>query len=248
MLPLRRRLPPLPLPLLQDPIHPTAACHNCQHPLLRDPCRSTVAFRCCFATASAIFSRRYLPLLFCRFSARPSGLPCCTESQIYTPEENAAYWQTRPVAVVRRTMQISAALGSWLMEGRLTNRGASAQALTDIQADKLRHLLTELGPAFVKIGQAVSSRRVCIPCCTSRSLHAAALGVQPWCCSYLSAPAPSVCRAILHPTHPRIYPLCRCSPDVAPPEFLRELEKLQDQIPPFNNDRVRRWRPPPGVW
>lgn len=30
-----------------------------------------------------------------------------------------------------------------------------------------------------------------------------------------------------------------CSPDVAPPEFLRELEKLQDQIPPFCNDEAR---------
>ncbi|PRW57519.1 putative aarF domain-containing kinase chloroplastic [Chlorella sorokiniana] len=104
---------------------------------------------------------------------------------VYTPEENAAYWQTRPVAVVTRTLQISAALGSWLMEGRLTNRSAGQQQLTDVRADKLRHLLTELGPAFVKIGQAVSSR-----------------------------------------------------PDVAPPEYLRELEKLQDQIPPFCNDQA----------
>ncbi len=44
------------------------------------------------------------------------------------------------------------------MEGRLTNRGAGQQQLTDVRADKLRHLLTELGPAFVKIGQAISSR------------------------------------------------------------------------------------------
>ncbi|KAL4451900.1 hypothetical protein ABPG75_007562 [Micractinium tetrahymenae] len=104
---------------------------------------------------------------------------------VYTPTANAEYWQTRPVAVVCRTLQISTAVGSWLMEGRLTNRGASAQALTDVRARKLRRLLTELGPAFVKIGQAISSR-----------------------------------------------------PDVAPPEFLRELEKLQDQIPPFCNDEA----------
>ncbi|EFN55778.1 hypothetical protein CHLNCDRAFT_57703 [Chlorella variabilis] len=105
--------------------------------------------------------------------------------ETYTPTANAAYWTQRPVAVTKRGMQIVAALGSWLAEGRLTNRGASAQQLTDARADKLRHLLTELGPAFVKIGQAVSSR-----------------------------------------------------PDVAPPEFLRELEKLQDQIPPFCNDEA----------
>ena len=32
---------------------------------------------------------------------------------------------------------------------------------------------------------------------------------------------------------------CLARPDVAPPEYLRELEKLQDQIPPFCNDQVR---------
>ncbi len=34
-------------------------------------------------------------------------------------------------------------------------------------------------------------------------------------------------------------PTCLARPDVAPPEYLRELEKLQDQIPPFCNDQVR---------
>lgn len=49
-------------------------------------------------------------------------------------------------------------------------------------AADLRNVLTYLGPAFVKIGQAVSSR-----------------------------------------------------PDVMPPIYLAELEKLQDRIPPFEN-------------
>ena len=45
--------------------------------------------------------------------------------------------------------------------------------------------------------------------------------------------------AHLHPTC-RCLPAClaACRPDVAPPEFLRELEKLQDQIPPFCNDQA----------
>lgn len=77
------------------------------------------------------------------------------------------------MAVVTRTLQISAALGSWLMEGRLTNRGASAQALTDARAAKLRRLLTQLGPAFVKIGQAVSSRWVPGQLVGTHDMHAA---------------------------------------------------------------------------
>ena len=93
----------------------------------------------------------------------------------YIPDINAQYWSSRPGAVASRTIQISAALGDWLLHGWLgARRGASPQQITEQRADKLRRLLTDLGPAFVKIGQAVSSR-----------------------------------------------------PDVAPPEFLRELEKLQ---------------------
>lgn len=77
---------------------------------------------------------------------------------IYTPAANADYWRQRPVAVTKRGIEIAAAFASYMMEGRLTNRGATKQELTNVQADKLRQLLTQLGPAFVKIGQAVSSR------------------------------------------------------------------------------------------
>lgn len=47
-------------------------------------------------------------------------------------------------------------------------------------ASELKNVLTGLGPAFVKIGQVISSR-----------------------------------------------------PDIVPPDYLKELEKLQDRIPPF---------------
>ena len=165
--------------------------------------------------------RRHSCRLSCRHSLPPAfashgPAPTTTRPQTYTPEENAAYWSTRPVAVVTRTLQISAALGSWLMEGRITNRGASAQALTDARADKLRRLLTDLGPAFVKIGQAISSRWV--------------LGGAP---RGAAGRVPAALCLLPHRVHTHTR-----SPDVAPPEFLRELEKLQDQIPPFCNDEV----------
>ncbi|KAL4420222.1 hypothetical protein ABPG77_011046 [Micractinium sp. CCAP 211/92] len=163
-------------------------------PLCATPARAVGPHLRCLVSASAAASAR-AGSSSSSGSSGSSGRPARAKPKaqpeeelpfaVYTPIANAEYWQTRPVAVVTRTLQISAAVGSWLMEGRLTNRGASAQALTDARAGKLRRLLTELGPAFVKIGQAISSR-----------------------------------------------------PDVAPPEFLRELEKLQDQIPPFCNDEA----------
>ncbi|CAK0758203.1 hypothetical protein CVIRNUC_002602 [Coccomyxa viridis] len=99
----------------------------------------------------------------------------------YNAQRNAVFWETRPVLVLRRTAEIVVAFARWYLWIRLT-RGTSIDSVSELQAERLREILTQLGPAFVKIGQAVSSR-----------------------------------------------------PDVAPPSYTRELEKLQDQIPPFPN-------------
>lgn len=70
----------------------------------------------------------------------------------YTAEANSAYWTTRPVAVAKRLIQVTTALGSWLAVANFGGGGIEQRA------DKLRRILTTLGPAYVKIGQAVSSR------------------------------------------------------------------------------------------
>lgn len=96
----------------------------------------------------------------------------------YSPEANSAYWSTRPVAVMKRLLEVGSSLGVWAAAGQL-RRGAAPEA----RADSLRRILTRLGPTFIKIGQALSSR-----------------------------------------------------PDTLPPEFLAELEVLQDRLPPFPTD------------
>ncbi|KAK9810297.1 hypothetical protein WJX72_008275 [[Myrmecia] bisecta] len=103
------------------------------------------------------------------------------QDRVYDPALNSAYWATRPVQVTKRTLQIGAAFSRWLLQSRL-QKDSRSDRLTGQQAETLRQILTDLGPAFVKIGQAVSSR-----------------------------------------------------PDVVPPDYLRELERLQDQIPPFSD-------------
>ena len=97
----------------------------------------------------------------------------------YSSEANAAYWSTRPVSVLKRMLQVGSTLGVWVAAGQI-----GGNIPTD-RADKLREILSNLGPTFIKIGQAVSSR-----------------------------------------------------PDTLPPEFLRELEKLQDRLPPFPTDQA----------
>lgn len=42
-----------------------------------------------------------------------------------------------------------------------------------------------------------------------------------------------------HPT-PCSHSFLSCRPDLVPPEYLRELEKLQDQIPPFSTELALR--------
>ena len=97
----------------------------------------------------------------------------------YSAEANAAYWSTRPITVMKRLLEVSSTLGIWVAGGQIGSASAEERA------ERLRQILTRLGPAYIKIGQAVSSR-----------------------------------------------------PDVMGPEAIRELEKLQDRLPPFPTDQA----------
>ena len=101
----------------------------------------------------------------------------------YDPDEIAARYRRQPFKVFFRTLNIFLpfvwfALRLWW--DRVTGGGDQAQKG---QAIHLRKMLTKLGPAFIKIGQALSTR-----------------------------------------------------PDLVPPNYLEELTKLQDQLPPFPNE------------
>lgn len=102
----------------------------------------------------------------------------------YNAADNAAYWETRPVPVIARLVRIAAEFMRWQLlsstVGKLVVSAAGSEARSSPAI--LLEALIRLGPAFVKIGQALSSR-----------------------------------------------------PDVLPPAFLDELEKLQDRIPAFPN-------------
>jgi aarF domain-containing kinase len=97
----------------------------------------------------------------------------------YTHDANRVYWETRPVTVATRLAEVGASLGVWFAAGSVSGQDPH------VRAARLKKILTNLGPAYIKIGQAVSSR-----------------------------------------------------PDVLSPEFLAELEKLQDRLPPFPTDEA----------
>ncbi len=103
----------------------------------------------------------------------------------YDPEGIARYYRRRPWLAIGRTIMVI-----WYFTGFLLgllwdqwqHRGVEH---TPERAAHLRHVLTDLGPTYIKVGQALSTR-----------------------------------------------------PDLIRKDFLEELTKLQDQLPPFNHDQA----------
>ena len=87
----------------------------------------------------------------------------------YDPERIAAFWRRRPGAVVARVVQIAAA-GASLITSLVSDvvsdavrgpgglQGEARQARDKARARQLRLALTELGPAYIKVGQALAIR------------------------------------------------------------------------------------------
>ncbi|MBW4432700.1 MAG: AarF/ABC1/UbiB kinase family protein [Pelatocladus maniniholoensis HA4357-MV3] len=86
-----------------------------------------------------------------------------SEALQYNPQRIATYYRSRPVQVLRRiitvlTPAIRFALGIWWD----SKRGAVVKN-DRRRAIQLREMLTKLGPAYIKIGQALSTRPDLVP-------------------------------------------------------------------------------------
>jgi len=106
-------------------------------------------------------------------------------SQRYDPEEAERVYSMRTLDVWRRDMEISVPFTAFLGKVLIDfERGVEEQNRPQ-RAKEFMNIIASLGPAFIKAGQALSSR-----------------------------------------------------PDLLPPEYLAELQKLQDRLPPFPNERA----------
>ncbi|KAG8066429.1 hypothetical protein GUJ93_ZPchr0004g38148 [Zizania palustris] len=74
-----------------------------------------------------------------------------------------AVYRRRPLLVLRRSLQIGTSFGRWFALRYLDRVNERSDGMFEIRAAQLRRILLELGPAFVKIAQAVSSRPDVIP-------------------------------------------------------------------------------------
>jgi predicted unusual protein kinase regulating ubiquinone biosynthesis (AarF/ABC1/UbiB family) len=101
----------------------------------------------------------------------------------YDPQAIARYYRSRPWQFIWRTLTIIWFLGSFLFLLQWDRWNNKTEQNKQKRASELRQLLTRLGPTFIKVGQALSTR-----------------------------------------------------PDLIRRSFLDELIKLQDQLPPFDNE------------
>lgn len=105
-----------------------------------------------------------------------------SHSLSYDPEEIASNYRFRPWRVIWRAIAIIWLFGNFIL-GFLLDRWSNREEVNQSKrATQLRQILTKLGPTYIKVGQALSTR-----------------------------------------------------PDLIRKDFLDELIKLQDQLPPFDN-------------
>ncbi|ACK67096.1 ABC-1 domain protein [Rippkaea orientalis PCC 8801] len=103
----------------------------------------------------------------------------------YDPKVIARYYQVRPWEVIWRAITIIWSFGWFLIHLQWEKWLNPNRTDQNKCATELRQILTRLGPTFIKVGQALSTR-----------------------------------------------------PDLIHPDFLQELIKLQDQLPPFDNQEA----------
>jgi predicted unusual protein kinase regulating ubiquinone biosynthesis (AarF/ABC1/UbiB family) len=101
----------------------------------------------------------------------------------YNSEAIASYYHRRPWQVIWRMLTIIWFFATFCLNLKLDQWSNQTETNKQKRATELREILTYLGPTFIKVGQALSTR-----------------------------------------------------PDLIKKDFLEELIKLQDQLPPFNNE------------
>lgn len=103
--------------------------------------------------------------------------------QRYDPEEAERIYGMRTLEVWKRDLEISVPFTQFLGKVLIDFERGTEEGNRPARAKEFMNIIASLGPAFIKAGQALSSR-----------------------------------------------------PDLLPPEYLNELVKLQDQLPPFPNE------------
>ena len=85
------------------------------------------------------------------------------ENLSYNPEGINAYYQRRLPSVIVRIVTVIGPMLFFALQVWWNGRGGTSEKVQRRQAQRLRELLTDLGPAYIKIGQALSTRPDLVP-------------------------------------------------------------------------------------
>ncbi|XP_065881109.1 uncharacterized aarF domain-containing protein kinase At1g71810, chloroplastic [Euphorbia lathyris] len=81
----------------------------------------------------------------------------------YDIKRIATIYRKKPLILFRRLFQIGTSFGWWFAARYYDSLAEKSDLMFKVRAAELRQILVELGPAFIKIAQAVSSRSDLIP-------------------------------------------------------------------------------------
>ncbi|KAH9658623.1 protein ACTIVITY OF BC1 COMPLEX KINASE 3 [Citrus sinensis] len=96
--------------------------------------------------------------------AEARAMARAANASVYSPELLARNYGSRPVQLLRRTLQILVALGSFSLKLLIDQRNGVLDQNKRKRAAELRRIFTRLGPTFVKLGQGLSTRPdICPP-------------------------------------------------------------------------------------
>ncbi|KAK2997505.1 hypothetical protein RJ639_047807, partial [Escallonia herrerae] len=81
----------------------------------------------------------------------------------YDISKIASVYRKKPLIVLRRLFQIGTTFGRWFALRYLDKVRERSDLMFEVRAAELRDILVQLGPAYIKIAQAISSRPDLIP-------------------------------------------------------------------------------------
>ncbi|XP_034228590.1 uncharacterized aarF domain-containing protein kinase At1g71810, chloroplastic-like isoform X1 [Prunus dulcis] len=81
----------------------------------------------------------------------------------YDISKIGAIYRRRPLILLRRLFQTGLTFGKWFAFRYIDNLMERSDQMFEVRAAELRQVLLELGPAYIKIAQAISSRPDLIP-------------------------------------------------------------------------------------
>ncbi|XP_021901512.1 protein ACTIVITY OF BC1 COMPLEX KINASE 3, chloroplastic [Carica papaya] len=96
--------------------------------------------------------------------AEARAMARAANASVYSPQLLLSKYGSRPLQVVRRTVEILVALGGFALKLLVDERNGVLERNKRKRAAELRTIFTRLGPTFVKLGQGLSTRPdICPP-------------------------------------------------------------------------------------